>query len=84
VIHVALRLLLPTVVVLMYHEGMTVPRQGKSSETGRVNQKRRTRAAIVESAKELLQQGTTPTVAQAAEAALVSRTTAYRYFPTQE
>jgi AcrR family transcriptional regulator len=28
--------------------------------------------------------GTTPTVAQAAEAALVSRTTAYRYFPTQE
>ena len=35
-------------------------------------------------AKELLEQGTTPTVAQAAEAALVSRTTAYRYFPTQE
>lgn len=28
--------------------------------------------------------GITPTVAQAAEAALVSRTTAYRYFPTQE
>jgi AcrR family transcriptional regulator len=68
----------------MYHEGMTVPRQGKSSETGRVNQKRRTRAAIVEAAQELLQQGVTPTVAQAAEAALVSRTTAYRYFPTQE
>ena len=67
-----------------YHEGMTVPRQGKSSETGRVNQKRRTRAAIVEAAQELLQQGVTPTVAQAAEAALVSRTTAYRYFPTQE
>jgi AcrR family transcriptional regulator len=63
---------------------MTVPRQGKSSETGRVNQKRRTRAAIVDAAKALLQQGTTPTVAQAAEAALVSRTTAYRYFPTQE
>ena len=28
--------------------------------------------------------GTTPTVAQAAESARVSRTTAYRYFPTQE
>ena len=49
-----------------------------------MNQKRRTRAALVEAAKALLQQGTTPTVAQAAEAALVSRTTAYRYFPTQE
>jgi AcrR family transcriptional regulator len=63
---------------------MTVPRQGKSSETGRVNQKRRTRGAIVDAAKALLQQGVTPTVADAAEAALVSRTTAYRYFPTQE
>jgi AcrR family transcriptional regulator len=49
-----------------------------------VNQKRRTRAALVDAAKELLAQGVTPTVAQAAEAALVSRTTAYRYFPTQE
>jgi len=75
---------LPFVVVLEYHEGMTVPRQGKSSETGRVNQKRRTRAAIAEAAQAMLQEGVTPTVAQAAEAALVSRTTAYRYFPTQE
>jgi AcrR family transcriptional regulator len=63
---------------------MAVQRQGESSETGRVNQKRRTRAAVVAAAKELLAQGITPTVAQAAEAALVSRTTAYRYFPTQE
>jgi len=63
---------------------MPVARQGESSETGRVNQKRRTRTAVVAAAKELLAQGTTPTVAQAAEAALVSRTTAYRYFPTQE
>jgi AcrR family transcriptional regulator len=53
-------------------------------DRGRVNQKRRTRAAIVAAAKELLADGVTPTVAQAAEAALVSRTTAYRYFPTQE
>jgi AcrR family transcriptional regulator len=52
--------------------------------TGRVNQKRRTRAAIVDAAKQLMESGITPTVAQAAEAALVSRTTAYRYFPTQE
>ena len=66
---------------------MAVPRQERSAEiaeTGRVNQRRRTRAAIVEAAKQLFAEGTTPTVAQAAEAALVSRTTAYRYFPTQE
>lgn len=52
--------------------------------TGRANQKRRTRAAIVAAAGDLMAQGITPTVPQAAEAALVSRTTAYRYFPTQE
>lgn len=55
-----------------------------AEEQGRVNQKRRTRAAIVEAAKELLAAGVTPTVPQAAEAALVSRTTAYRYFPSQD
>ena len=49
-----------------------------------MNQKRRTRAALVTAAKELLQQGISPTVAQAAEAAEVGRTTAYRYFPTQD
>jgi AcrR family transcriptional regulator len=49
-----------------------------------VNQKRRTRAAIVGAAKELLSEGVTPTVGDAAQRALVSRTTAYRYFPTQE
>jgi AcrR family transcriptional regulator len=53
-------------------------------EGGRTNQKRRTRAAIVDAAKQLMADGTAPTVAQAAEAAYVSRTTAYRYFPTQE
>jgi AcrR family transcriptional regulator len=67
---------------------MTIPRQPPNSrnsgETGRVNQKRRTREAIVDAAVELMDQGVAPTVAQAAEAALVSRTTAYRYFPTQE
>jgi AcrR family transcriptional regulator len=51
---------------------------------GRTNQKQRTRQAIVDAAVSLMDGGTTPTVAQAAEAALVSRTTAYRYFPTQE
>jgi AcrR family transcriptional regulator len=48
------------------------------------NQRNRTRAAIVEAATALLREGRTPTVAEAAERALVSRATAYRYFPTQE
>lgn len=67
-----------------YHDGMDVPRQEEILATGRVNQKRRTRAAVVDAAARLLAGGTTPTVAEAARLAQVSRTTAYRYFPTQE
>lgn len=52
--------------------------------TGRRAQKSRTRAALIEAAKELLGQGITPTVEQAAAAAAVSRPTAYRYFPNQQ
>jgi AcrR family transcriptional regulator len=55
-----------------------------SLETGRINQKRRTRAAIVAAAAALLQAGQTPTVAEVADAAGVSRATAYRYFPAQD
>jgi AcrR family transcriptional regulator len=51
--------------------------------TGRRNQKARTREALVRSARELLAAGRTPTVEEAASAAAVSRTTAYRYFPNQ-
>lgn len=69
---------------LEYYDGMSVPRQGEALSSGRVNQKRRTRAAIIDAAKELLAEGATPTVTQAAVLAEVSRTTAYRYFPTQE
>lgn len=63
---------------------MPVPRQGEILEGGRVNQKRRTRDAIIAAARELLDAGATPTVAEAAAEAQVSRTTAYRYFPTQD
>jgi AcrR family transcriptional regulator len=53
-------------------------------ETGRSRQKQRTRAALVAAARDLVAEGgRPPTVAEAAEAAAVSRTTAYRYFPTQ-
>jgi AcrR family transcriptional regulator len=51
--------------------------------TGRTQQKARTRNALVQAARELLAEGVTPTVEQAADAAQVSRTTAYRYFPNQ-
>jgi AcrR family transcriptional regulator len=49
----------------------------------RANQRERTRLAIMEGARKLLRDGKIPSVADAAEAALVSRATAYRYFPTQ-
>ena len=51
--------------------------------TGRKQQKARTRAALVDAARELLAEGATPRVEEAADRAQVSRTTAYRYFPNQ-
>ena len=42
------------------------------------------RAALVAAAGELLREGTSPSVPDAAERARVSRATAYRYFSTQE
>jgi AcrR family transcriptional regulator len=50
--------------------------------SGRVAQRRRTRAAIVEAATRLLAEGRTPSVDEVAEAADVSRRTVYMYFPT--
>lgn len=50
----------------------------------RINQKRRTRLAILRAASGLIAAGNAPTVADAADAAGVSRATAYRYFPSQE
>jgi AcrR family transcriptional regulator len=58
--------------------------QVSNQEDPRRNQKDRTRAAIVEAAAALMRDGVTPTVTSAAEAARVSRPTAYRYFPSQE
>lgn len=52
--------------------------------TGRTQQKQRTRDALVAAARALVTEGgAAPTVEAAAAAASVSRTTAYRYFPTQ-
>ena len=51
--------------------------------TGRTTQKERTRAALIDAARRLLAAGRTPSVEDAAEAAAVSRATAYRYFPNR-
>jgi AcrR family transcriptional regulator len=51
--------------------------------TGRTAQKLRTRKALVEAARALIISGVTPTVEDAAAAASISRTTAYRYFQNQ-
>jgi AcrR family transcriptional regulator len=64
---------------------MAVLRQeAPPASAGRVNQKRRTRTAIIAAAQAIVERGESPTLAQAAEDALVSRATVYRYFPTQE
>lgn len=56
---------------------MTVPYE----HTGRVNQKRRTRDALIAATRELLASGVSPTMEGVAAVAGISRTTAYRYFP---
>jgi AcrR family transcriptional regulator len=48
---------------------------------GRLNQKERTRAAIVEGARDLIRAGAEITMSSVAGAARVSEATAYRYFP---
>jgi AcrR family transcriptional regulator len=52
--------------------------------SGRVRQKQRTRQELIAAARRLMAQGDQVTVEAAASAALVSRTTAYRYFPSQK
>lgn len=66
---------------LRYHERVSTAYE----ESGRTRQKQRTRAALVAAARGLVaQDGSAPTVEQAAAAAAISRTTAYRYFPSQK
>jgi len=50
----------------------------------RTNQHLRTRKDLLHAAARLLKEGRHPTMDEVAEAALVSRATAYRYFPTLE
>jgi AcrR family transcriptional regulator len=55
--------------------------QAARSATGRVNQKARTRAAILQAVQDLIRAGAEITMPAVARAALVSEATAYRYFP---
>ena len=58
--------------------------KSKKNSKGRESQKNRTRKALVAAAAALIRNGHQPTVSDVAEAAEISRATAYRYFPTQE
>jgi AcrR family transcriptional regulator len=60
-------------------KGMSTPYEAG----GRTAQKARTRDALVTAARDLVAAGVTPTVEDAALAASISRTTAYRYFPSK-
>jgi AcrR family transcriptional regulator len=52
-----------------------------ASDTGRVNQKKRTRMAIIGACREIIRSGAPVAMPDVAKAALVSEATAYRYFP---
>jgi AcrR family transcriptional regulator len=62
----------------------TAATAGTSTTAGRPNQKSRTRKDLLDAAARLLRQGRRPTLEDVAEEALVSRATAYRYFPNVE
>lgn len=56
----------------------------QSESAGRERQKARTRAALLESALNLIRQGQRPSVEEAALAVGISKRTAYRYFISQD
>ena len=58
---------------------MLTPAHDRGS--GRTNQKARTRMAIIDACRTLIQTGATVTMPDVARLALVSEATAYRYFP---
>jgi AcrR family transcriptional regulator len=56
----------------------------RSAPQGRSNQKQRTRKDLLDAAARLVREGQRPSLDDVAEAALVSRATAYRYFASIE
>jgi AcrR family transcriptional regulator len=67
---------------------MALSRQEDSTSSagsaGRTNQKTRTRLALIAAAVELIREGKAPSIPIAAERALMSTATAYRYFPSAQ
>jgi AcrR family transcriptional regulator len=55
-----------------------------AGDTGRPNQRSRTRKDLLRAAARLMKQGQDPSLEEIAAEALVSRATAYRYFPSVE
>jgi AcrR family transcriptional regulator len=55
-----------------------------ADRAGRPNQKLRTRKDLLDAAARLMRSGAKPTLEEVAQEALVSRATAYRYFPSTE
>lgn len=62
---------------------MAVSRQLATVDIEERGPRARTRRLMLETATRLMQEGGTPSVTEVAEAAGVSRATAYRYFPSQ-
>jgi AcrR family transcriptional regulator len=63
------------------HQAGPADQAGPAYRGGRVNQKERTRRAIVAATRELIRSGGEVTMPTVAKSALVSEATAYRYFP---
>lgn len=59
-------------------------RPATATAGGRERQKGRTRRALLATAAKLIAAGQTPSITEVADAADISRRTAYRYFPSQE
>lgn len=53
-------------------------------KAGRPNQRQRTRKNLLQAASRLMMQGGNPSLEEIAQEAMVSRATAYRYFPTAD
>ncbi|TAY06770.1 TetR/AcrR family transcriptional regulator (plasmid) [Rhizobium leguminosarum] len=66
-----------------YHKDMDVSRQHNETARTERGPRARTRKLMLETATRLMQSGITPSVSEVAEAAEVSRATAYRYFPSR-
>ena len=66
------------------NKNRTVKDTPSETSAGRVAQRNRTRKLIVDAAIRLIEQGATPSMAEIAKTAEVSRRTLYMYFPTLE